>query len=204
MKLWQKRKKSQTPQPGIEPGTPASAPDALPLSHRDKRHHQPVCFKFCPLCLHFAIRFNSRGAILLTIPFHFIDKTAPFFRFFLQFTIFTSVVSILSIATWQKKHAPFSQKLREKKNRLGDRQTRERVSAGKDTDLERCSGKHVKTFAQDSAGSRSLVVLVCRELCHYRLWKCNKVHHCMRISASRLFFFCFSWTFNWGSDLLKV
>ena len=39
-KLWQKRKKSQTPQPGIEPGTPANAADALPLSHRDKRHHQ--------------------------------------------------------------------------------------------------------------------------------------------------------------------
>ena len=37
MKLWQKRKKSQTPQPGIEPGTPANAADALPLSHRDKR-----------------------------------------------------------------------------------------------------------------------------------------------------------------------
>ena len=35
MKLWQKRKKSQTPQPGIEPGTPANAADALPLSHRD-------------------------------------------------------------------------------------------------------------------------------------------------------------------------
>ena len=34
---------SQTPQPGIEPGTPANAVDALPLSHRDKRHHQPVC-----------------------------------------------------------------------------------------------------------------------------------------------------------------
>ena len=44
---------SQTPQPGIEPGTPANAADALPLSHRDKRHHQPVCLKFYPLCLHF-------------------------------------------------------------------------------------------------------------------------------------------------------
>ena len=42
VKLWQKRKKSQTPQPGIEPGTPANAADALPLSHRDKRYHQPV------------------------------------------------------------------------------------------------------------------------------------------------------------------
>ena len=29
VKLWQKRKKSQTPQPGIEPGTPANAADAL-------------------------------------------------------------------------------------------------------------------------------------------------------------------------------
>ena len=38
---------------GIEPGTPANAADALPLSHRDKRHHQPVCLKLCPLCLHF-------------------------------------------------------------------------------------------------------------------------------------------------------
>ena len=53
VKLWQKRKKSQTPQPGIEPGTPANAADALPLSHRDKRYHQPVCLKFYPLCLHF-------------------------------------------------------------------------------------------------------------------------------------------------------
>ena len=35
--------KSQTSQPGIEPGTPANAVDALPLSHRDKRHHQLVC-----------------------------------------------------------------------------------------------------------------------------------------------------------------
>ena len=43
VKLWQKRKKSQTPQPVIEPGTPANAADALPLSHRDKRHHQLVC-----------------------------------------------------------------------------------------------------------------------------------------------------------------
>ena len=42
VKLWQKRKKSQTPQPGIEPGTPANAADAPPLSHRDKRYHQPV------------------------------------------------------------------------------------------------------------------------------------------------------------------
>ena len=40
LKLWQKRKKSQTPQPGIEPGTPANAADALPLSHRDKRHQE--------------------------------------------------------------------------------------------------------------------------------------------------------------------
>ena len=45
--------KSQTPQPGIEPGTPANAADALPLSHRDKRHHQLVCSKFYPFCLHF-------------------------------------------------------------------------------------------------------------------------------------------------------
>ena len=50
VKLWQKRKKSQTPQPGIEPGTPANAADALPLSHREKRYHQPVCLKFYPLC----------------------------------------------------------------------------------------------------------------------------------------------------------
>ena len=46
-------KKSQTPQPGIESGTPANAADARPLSHRNKRHHQPVCLKFYPLCLHF-------------------------------------------------------------------------------------------------------------------------------------------------------
>ena len=38
--------KSQTPQPGIEHGTPANAADALQLSHRDKRYHQPVCLKF--------------------------------------------------------------------------------------------------------------------------------------------------------------
>ena len=31
MKLWQKRKKSQAPQPGIEPRTPTNAADALPL-----------------------------------------------------------------------------------------------------------------------------------------------------------------------------
>ena len=31
LKFWQKQKKSQTPQPGIEPGTPANAADALPL-----------------------------------------------------------------------------------------------------------------------------------------------------------------------------
>ena len=53
VKLWQKRKKSQTPQPGIEPGTPANAADALPMSHRDKRYHQPVCLKFYPFSLHF-------------------------------------------------------------------------------------------------------------------------------------------------------
>ena len=46
VKLWQKRKKSQTPQPGIESGTPANAADALPLSHRDKRYHQPWCSLF--------------------------------------------------------------------------------------------------------------------------------------------------------------
>ena len=40
VKLSQKRKKSQTPQLGIEPGAPANAADALLLSHRDKRHHQ--------------------------------------------------------------------------------------------------------------------------------------------------------------------
>ena len=48
VKLWQKRKKLQTPQPGIEPGTPANGADALPLSHRDKRYHQLVCSKFYP------------------------------------------------------------------------------------------------------------------------------------------------------------
>ena len=53
VKLWQKRKKLQTPKPGIEPGTPANAADALPLSNRDKRHHQLVCSKFYPFCLHF-------------------------------------------------------------------------------------------------------------------------------------------------------
>ena len=37
VKLWQKRKKSQTPQPGIEPGTPANAADALPLKFLLKR-----------------------------------------------------------------------------------------------------------------------------------------------------------------------
>ena len=33
----------------IEPGTQANAPDALPLSHRDKRHHQPVWNSICAL-----------------------------------------------------------------------------------------------------------------------------------------------------------
>ena len=35
-------KKLQTPQPGIKPATPANAADALPMSHRDEQHHQPV------------------------------------------------------------------------------------------------------------------------------------------------------------------
>ena len=40
VKFWQKRKKLQTHQPGIEAGTPANAADyGLPLSHRDKQHH---------------------------------------------------------------------------------------------------------------------------------------------------------------------
>ena len=34
----------QTPQPGIEPGSRANAADALPLSQRDKRLHQPSTF----------------------------------------------------------------------------------------------------------------------------------------------------------------
>ena len=46
-------KKLQTPQPGIEPGTPANAADVLPISHRDKRYRQQVCLKFYQLCLHF-------------------------------------------------------------------------------------------------------------------------------------------------------
>ena len=54
--LWQKQKKSQTPQLKIEPGTPANAADALPLSHWDKRHHQPVYFEFFPLCRHFTVQ----------------------------------------------------------------------------------------------------------------------------------------------------
>ena len=54
VKRLQKRKKSQTPQLGIKPETQASVADALLLSHRDKRHHQPVCLKFYLLCLHFA------------------------------------------------------------------------------------------------------------------------------------------------------
>ena len=53
VQLWQERKKWQTPKPGIESGTPANVTDALPLSHRDKRHHQPVCSKFYSFCLHF-------------------------------------------------------------------------------------------------------------------------------------------------------
>ena len=44
-KLWQKWKKSQTPKPEIKSRTPANVADTLPLSHRDKRHHQPVCLK---------------------------------------------------------------------------------------------------------------------------------------------------------------
>ena len=62
MKLWQKRKKSQTPQPGIEPGTPANAADALPLSHRDKRHHQLVCSKFKKF-EKFALNFGLRTRV---------------------------------------------------------------------------------------------------------------------------------------------
>ena len=46
VKLWQKRKKSQTTMPGIEPGNQANAANALPLSHPEERHHQPVFSKF--------------------------------------------------------------------------------------------------------------------------------------------------------------
>ena len=67
--LWQKRKKSQRTQSGIEPGTPANATDSVPLSHRDKRYHQPVCFTIlsalCPL--------HNIGIVQcpqLTNPFH--------------------------------------------------------------------------------------------------------------------------------------
>ena len=56
MKLWQKRKKSQTPQPGIEPGTPANAADALPLSHRDKRYLPFPSSSFPFLSLSFSLR----------------------------------------------------------------------------------------------------------------------------------------------------
>ena len=38
---------SQTPQSGIKPGTLSNLADALPLSHRDKRHHHlPLPFPF--------------------------------------------------------------------------------------------------------------------------------------------------------------
>ena len=70
VKLWQKRKTSQTPQPGIEPGTPANAADALPLS-RDTRHHQPVCLKFDPLCLHFRHNIGIIQCPQLTNPLRF-------------------------------------------------------------------------------------------------------------------------------------
>ena len=83
MRLWQKRKKPQTPQPGIEPGTPANAADALPLSHRDKRHHQPVCLKFYPLCLHFTIisSFICLFCLFLSQPqaYLFLDLNATVF-----------------------------------------------------------------------------------------------------------------------------
>ena len=90
VKLWQTRKKSQTPQPGIEPGTPANAADALPLSHRDKRHHQLVCSKSgfdCPRSIpgwgvcnffRFCRSFTSNFPFPLSLPLSFPSSSFPF------------------------------------------------------------------------------------------------------------------------------
>ena len=78
--------KSQTPQPGIEPGTPANAADALPLSHGDKRHHQPGFdsrlerlrfFPFLPK-LHFQVPFP------LSLPISFPSSSFPFLFLYLR------------------------------------------------------------------------------------------------------------------------
>ena len=45
VKLWQKRKKLQTPQPGFEPGTSANATNALPLS-QSLTSNYPFPFSF--------------------------------------------------------------------------------------------------------------------------------------------------------------
>ena len=76
------------PQRGIEPGTPANAADPLPLSHRDKRHHQLVCLKFIhppppPLLQHrHYIPANPLPAFSLPVLSIFLN----FARFFLFFT----------------------------------------------------------------------------------------------------------------------
>ena len=82
VKLWQKRKKSQTPQPGIEPGTPANAADALPLSHRDKRHHQLVCSKFSKISVSakasLPISLSLFPFLFLSHPLPFLSSSSPF------------------------------------------------------------------------------------------------------------------------------
>ena len=74
VKLWQKRKKSQTPQPGIEPGTPANAADALPVCWGpgfDSRLGRLRFFPFLPK-LHFQFPFP------LSLPLSFSSSSFPF------------------------------------------------------------------------------------------------------------------------------
>ena len=51
--LAETEKNRKRPSRESNPGPQQTRLIALPLSHRDKRYHQPVCLKFYPLCLHF-------------------------------------------------------------------------------------------------------------------------------------------------------
>ena len=72
MKLWQKRKKSQTPQPGIEPGTPANAADALPLSHFPSFPSSffLILFLSFPLPFPSTLRLRIKISLFAFIPFN--------------------------------------------------------------------------------------------------------------------------------------
>ena len=56
----------------------ANAPaDDIPLSHRDKRCHQPVCLKFYPLCLHFTTSAPAKCRKVVSIKSYAATKGRP-------------------------------------------------------------------------------------------------------------------------------